>query len=75
MTLTEIKNSQKRCVAMLVEEIINSLRLHTYADVYERDDAIERLTVQRTSLLPPRIAQVIDWMVMDELHLHFTQGK
>ncbi len=75
MTLTEIKNSQKRTVAMLVEEIINSLRLHSYEDVYEQDEQIERLTVQRTSLLPPRIAEVIDWMVMDALHLHFKQGN
>lgn len=75
MTLIEIKNSQKRTVAVLVEEIINSLHLHSYADVYERDDDIERLTVQRTSLLPPRIAEVIDWMVMDELCLHFNEEK
>jgi len=71
MTLTDIKTSQKRTVAVLVEEIINSLQLRSYEDVYERDEAIERLTRQRTSLIPPRIAEVIDWMVMDELHLHF----
>ncbi len=71
MTLTEIKTSQKRTVAMLVEEIIKSLRLRSYADVYEHDETIERITLQRTSLLPRRIAEVIDWMVMDELHLHF----
>ncbi len=75
MTLTEIQHSQKRTVAVLVEEIIYSLRLYSYADVYERDADIERLTVQRTSLLPPRIAEVIDWMVMDELCLHFNKGK
>ncbi len=75
MTLTEIKNSQKRTVAMLVEEIINSLQLRSYEDVYERDEDIERLTYQRTSLISPRVAEVIDWMVMDELCLHFKKEE
>ena len=75
MKLTDIKISQKRTVAMLVEEIIKTLRLRSYADVYEQDATIERITLQRTSLLPRPIAEVIDWMVMDELHLQFKQGK
>jgi len=75
MKLTEIKASQKRTVGRLVEEIIKSLRIHSYADVYEHDSTIERLTAQRTSLLPRQIAEVIDWMVMDELHLLFKLEK
>lgn len=71
MTLTDIKNSQKRCVESLVGEFIHALRLTSYADVYEHDEAIERLTRQRTSLLPPRIAEIIDFMVMDALYLQF----
>ncbi len=70
-----IKQAHTRLVSVLVKELIQSLHLATYKDVYTRDAEIERITCQRLSLLQPRIAEIVDCMIMDALHLHFHEEK
>lgn len=73
MKLKDIQQAHIACVGVLVKEIIQRLHLHSYEDVWEYDVAIERLTRQRTSLMPTYIAEVVDLMVMDALYLYFKE--
>ena len=72
---SDIKNAYKGTAAKLLKKVLVAFNLNSLADINDNIDAIERFVAPLIATLPPHIAEVIDYMVIDELCIRIEKSN